>query len=98
MAAPAARVGDGHVCPAVTGTIPHVGGQLLPPGAISVLIEGRPAAVVGGRCVCAGPAAAIQTGSATVLIEGYPAARLGSGTNHGGSVVGPGAPTVVIGG
>jgi hypothetical protein len=28
---PAARVGDMHVCPMVTGTVPHVGGPALPP-------------------------------------------------------------------
>ena len=30
---PAARVGDMHVCPMVTGVVPHVGGPVLPPGA-----------------------------------------------------------------
>ena len=29
---PAARVTDAHVCPMVTGTVPHVGGPIAPPG------------------------------------------------------------------
>lgn len=28
---PAARVTDMHVCPMVTGVVPHVGGPILPP-------------------------------------------------------------------
>ncbi len=28
---PAARVGDLHTCPMVTGIVPHVGGPILPP-------------------------------------------------------------------
>jgi hypothetical protein len=28
----AARITDFHVCPMTTGTIPHVGGPVLPPG------------------------------------------------------------------
>ena len=44
MGMPAARVGDMHVCPAVTVLVPHVGGPILPPGAITVIISGMPAA------------------------------------------------------
>ena len=35
---PAARAGDLHVCPMVTGIVPHVGRPVLPPGAPAVLI------------------------------------------------------------
>jgi uncharacterized Zn-binding protein involved in type VI secretion len=35
---PAARVTDMHVCPMVTGVVPHVGGPVLPPGCPTVLI------------------------------------------------------------
>ncbi|MBV8416711.1 MAG: type VI secretion protein, partial [Verrucomicrobia bacterium] len=38
MGQPAARVGDPHVCPMVTGVVPHVGGPILPPGCPTVLI------------------------------------------------------------
>jgi uncharacterized Zn-binding protein involved in type VI secretion len=98
MAAPVARLGDRQVCPAVTGTTPHLGSGLLGPGVPSVLIAGSPAAVVGDRAACVGPLATITTGSGTVLIGGRRAARVGSATDHGGSVVGPGAPSVLIGG
>jgi uncharacterized Zn-binding protein involved in type VI secretion len=95
---PAACVGDMHTCPMVTGVVPHVGGPLLPPGAITVLIGGRPAAVVSGMATCVGPPDTIAKGSATVLIGGMPAARIGDLTAHGGTIVGPGCPTVMIGG
>ena len=94
---PAARVGDNHVCPMVTGLVPHVGGPIGPPGAPTVLIGGVPAAVVGTMCVCVGPPDTIVKGSMTVLIGGMPAARLGDLTAHGGVIV-LGCPTVMIGG
>lgn len=94
---PAARVGDMHVCPMVTGTVPHVGGPVMPAGAPTVLIGGAPAATVGTMCTCSGPPDSIIKGSSTVLIGGMPAARLGDSTAHGGSIV-AGAPTVGIGG
>lgn len=95
---PAARVTDQHVCPAVTGLVPHAGGPLLPPGVPTVLIGGLPAAVVGTMAFCAGGPATVLKGSATVMIGGMPAARLLDSTAHGGSIVGPGCPTVNIGG
>ena len=97
---PAARVGDMHVCPMQTPAvvpIPHVGGPILPPGCLTVLIGGMPAACLGDMATCVGPPDAIIKGSATVLIGGKPAARLGDNTAHGGSIV-VGFPTVMIGG
>ncbi|MEL6140994.1 MAG: PAAR domain-containing protein [Bacteroidota bacterium] len=94
---PAARLTDMHVCPMVTGTVPHVGGPIVGPGSPTVLIAGMPAAVMGDSCVCTGPPDSIVKGSATVMIGGKPAARLGDTTAHGGSIV-AGAPTVMIGG
>jgi uncharacterized Zn-binding protein involved in type VI secretion len=85
-----------HVCPMVTGTVPHVGGPIMPPGAPTVLIAGVPAACVGDMCTCTGPPDSIIMGSATVLIGGKPAARMGDSTAHGGTIV-AGAPTVLIG-
>ena len=87
MPFPAPTITDMHVCPMVTGIIPHVGGPILPPGAPTVLIGGLPAARVGDMCVCVGPPDVIVTGAFTVLIGGMPAAHLGSMTAHGGSVV-----------
>jgi uncharacterized Zn-binding protein involved in type VI secretion len=93
----AARVSDMHVCPSVTGTVPHVGGPILPGGNTTVLIGGMPAAVVGDNCVCSGPPDSISKGSATVTIGGKAAARMGDSTAHGGTIV-LGCPTVLIGG
>lgn len=95
MPMPAARVTDMHVCPMVTGLVPHVGGPILPPGALTVLIGGMPAARVGDMCVCVGPPDVIALGSFKVLIGGMPAAHLGSLTAHGGTVV-VGFPTVLV--
>src|SRR6476469_673901 len=99
MPQPAARITDMHVCPMVTPgvpPIPHVGGPILPPGAVTVLIGGMPAARVGDMCVCVGPPDVIALGSFTVLIGGQPAAQMGSMTAHGGVVMGMGM-TVLIG-
>ena len=97
MGAPAARVGDMHVCPMVNpGGVPHVGGPIMPPGEPTVLIGRMPAATVSTQCVCAGPPDTIVVGSASVLIGGKPAARLGDATAHGGSIV-LGASNVLIG-
>jgi uncharacterized Zn-binding protein involved in type VI secretion len=66
MGMPAARVGDPHVCPMVTGIIPHVGGPILPPGALLVLIGGMTAARLGDMCAHGG---AIVMGCPTVLVS-----------------------------
>ena len=97
MSKPAARITDMHVCPMVTGVVPHVGGPIMPPGAVTVLIGSLPAARVGDMATCVGPPDSIVMGSATVLICGMPAARMGDMTVHGGSIV-LGMPTVLIGG
>ncbi len=97
MGKPAARLTDMHVCPMVTGVVPHVGGPVTGPGAATVLIGGMPAAVMGDLCTCVGPPDTIVLGSATVTIGGMPAARLGDTTAHGGSIV-LGEFTVLIGG
>jgi uncharacterized Zn-binding protein involved in type VI secretion len=99
MGQPAARLSDMHVCPMVTPAvppIPHVGGPILPPCAVTVLIGAMPAARVGDMAVCVGPPDVIVLGSMTVLIMGQPAARMGDMTAHGGSIV-IGMPTVLIG-
>ena len=93
---PAARVGDMHTCPMVTGIVPHVGGPIMPPGAVTVLVGSLPAARVGDMATCVGPPDSIVKGSAKVLIGGLPAARMGDTTAHGGVIV-LGCPTVLIG-
>lgn len=93
----AARVSDMHLCPMITGTVPHVGGPVLPAGCPTVLIGGLPAARVGDMCTCTGPLDMIAAGSGTVMIGGSPAARMGDSTAHGGVII-LGCPTVNIGG
>ncbi|HSR39283.1 MAG TPA: PAAR domain-containing protein [Phnomibacter sp.] len=96
MGKPAARITDMHVCPMISGTVPHVGGPIMPPGCATVLIGGQPAARVGDLCTCSGSPDSIVMGSATVMIGGMAAARMGDSTAHGGSIV-AGCPTVLIG-
>lgn len=97
MGMPAARIGDMHVCPMVNpGPVPHVGGPILPPGAVTTLIGGVPAARVGDMAVCVGPPDVIVVGAFTTLIGGMPAARMGDSTAHGGTIV-VGHPTTLIG-
>ena len=99
MGMPAARITDMHVCPMVTPgvpPIPHVGGPILPPGGVTVLIGNLPAARVGDMAVCVGPTDVIVMGSFTVLTMKQPQARIGDTFAHGGTVV-MGLPTVLVG-
>ena len=92
---PAARLTDMHVCPMVTGVVPHVGGPIVAPGAPTVLIGGLPAARVSDMVTCVGPPDTIIMGAPKVLIGGLPAARMGDSTAHGGTIV-LGCFTVII--
>ena len=96
MGMPAARLSDMHVCPMFTGPVPHVGGPILPPCAVTVLTGSLPQARVGDMATCVGPPDTIALGSFTVIVSGQPAARLGDMTAHGGTIV-LGMPTVLIG-
>lgn len=85
---PAARVTDMIVSSATLGApVP-----IATPGAPTVLIGGLPAACVGSSC----GVDAVVMGSTSVMIGGLPAARVGDPTAAGGTVTGPGAPTVMI--
>jgi uncharacterized Zn-binding protein involved in type VI secretion len=65
---PAWRAGsDMHVCPLVTGVVPHVGG-VVAVGSVTVLIGGLPAARQGDIIVEAGPPNTITVGCPTVMI------------------------------
>lgn len=86
---------DMHVCPMVTGVVPHVGGPITV-GCPTVLIGSMAAARVADMATCVGPPDMIALGSFTVMIGGMPAARMGDMCSHGGSVV-VGLPTVLIG-
>lgn len=60
---------DTHVCPLVTGVVPHVGGVVLM-GSTTVLINNLPAARQGDQIVEVGPPNAIVMGEPTVIIGG----------------------------
>jgi uncharacterized Zn-binding protein involved in type VI secretion len=94
---PAARLTDMHVCPMVTGVVPHVGGPIVAPGCPTVLIGFLPAARVTDMATCVGPPDTIVMGSTSVMIGFLPAARIGDTTAHGGTIV-LGEFTVMIGG
>lgn len=72
-------------------------GVIVPPGELTVLIGSRAAARLGDTT--AGPSGPdpIMTGSPTVFIGSQPAARAGDLTVQG-TMVGPGCPSVLIGG
>ncbi len=114
MGQPAARVGDMvlqqaphchaplHPAALVPTPTPHPALPLpiMPPGVPTVLIGGKPAAVVTNMtkictlpgCVPAGPGI-IGKGSATVMIGGLPAARVGDMTQHASCVAPIPSPT-----
>ncbi len=92
---PIATQGSTHVCPMVTGYVPHVGGPVVSPCAPNVLINGKPAALMGDMCVCVGPPDMIAQGEPTVLINGTPVATQGCMTAHGGMIT-VGEPTVMV--
>ncbi|MCA1744690.1 MAG: PAAR domain-containing protein, partial [Bacteroidales bacterium] len=56
---------------------------------------GKPVALMGDMCVCAGGPDTIAQGEPTVLVNGTPVATMGSMTAHGGSIV-MGEPNVLI--
>ncbi len=87
MGMPQARITDNHVCPMVTGVVPHVGGPIIPPAAITVIVNCLIAARVTDMAICVGPPDMIALGSFTVIIAGMPAARITDMTMHGGTIV-----------
>ncbi|HEX3487605.1 MAG TPA: PAAR domain-containing protein [Micropepsaceae bacterium] len=96
MGMPASRITDMHVCPMVTGIVPHVGGPIIL-GSPTVITGKMPQARVSDSLTCVGPPDTIVKGSATVLVNSLPAARIGDLTAHGGNII-LGFPTVLIGG
>lgn len=88
---------------ACVGDLSTHGGTITGPGSPTVLIGGKPAAVVGDLHACALPPNSHQPtvspfpmGSATVLFGGVPALRVGDACLCGASAA-VGCPTVVIG-
>lgn len=99
MTSIASHITDMHVCALVTGVVPHVGGPVTGPGAVTVLAMGLPASKVTDVAVCVGPPDMLSMGSTTVLVTNMPWVRLATDvTAHGGTIVGPGCPTIIVGG
>lgn len=104
MSSIASKWTDMHVCPMVTPgvpPIPHVGGPVtgpVPPVPPVIAMGGIPSRM-GDMAVCVGPPDSLLKGSATVLVGKKPWVRLGiDPTAHGGTVAGPGCPTIIVGG
>jgi uncharacterized Zn-binding protein involved in type VI secretion len=96
MGRPAARDLDEHVCPLMYPPGPHGGGQVLVANQRTVLVGGKPAAVLVDPLICAGWDNLIAMGSTTVLMDGLPAARKYDLTTHAGMIL-QGEPTVRLG-
>jgi len=64
---PASRIGDNHVCPMVTGVVPHVGGPFIL-GSPTVLVGNMPQSRVTDQLVCVGPPDVAVMGCETVLV------------------------------
>lgn len=95
MGKPAATLNCYHTCPDKTGKKKHVGGPIIA-GSSNVMVGALPAARVGDKVVCRGPADTIAKGSSSVFINGKAAARVSDMTAHGGKIV-VGNPTVIVG-
>lgn len=95
MGQPAAQLLANHVCPMVTGVVPHVGGPVSAPSAATVMIGGLSAVGPGSMAVCVGPPDAVAMGSPTVMAGGVPVSRFGDTCSHGGTIVVP-VPTVLV--
>ncbi len=96
MPGPIATIGSMHVCPMTSGTVPHVGGPVTGPGAPNILINNKPAALMGDLCTCVGPPDTIVQGAPSVFFNGVPVACIGDMTAHGGSIT-SGEANVIIG-
>lgn len=96
MPGPIATLGSMHVCPMTTGPTPHVGGPVTGPGTPNILVNGKPAAIMGDMCVCVGPPDVIVQGAPNVFFNGVPVACVGDMTAHGG-VITVGEPNVIVG-
>lgn len=64
---PASRIGDTHVCPMVTGIVPHVGGPFVL-GSFTVIVGGVPQSRVTDMLICVGPPDVLANGSPNVMV------------------------------
>ena len=78
---PASRITDMHVCPMVTGIVPHVGGPFVM-GSTTVIVGEMPQSRVTDQLVCVGPPDIAAMGCETVLVG------MAGGGGAGGAVAG----------
>jgi len=95
MTLPASRISDMHVCPMVTGVVPHVGAAIVK-GEFTVLIGNKPPARSADTVTCTGPPDTIVKGSTSTLVGSMPQARVSDTCAHGGSLI-LGEFTVLVG-
>jgi len=87
---PASRIGDMHVCPMVTGVVPHVGGPFIL-GSMTVLVGMMPQSRVTDQLTCVGPPDVCVMGAETVLV-GEAGAGGAAGAMGGISAMGASVP------
>lgn len=79
--------GHRHICPMVTGNVPHVGGPIIE-GDGAFTVNGIPVALQGHRCSCqAGGDDVLIQGCSALTVNGIPVVLKGSATAHGGIVI-----------
>lgn len=88
---PASRIGDLHVCPMVTGVVPHVGGPFIL-GSPTVLVGNMPQSRVSDQLTCVGPPDVAVMGCETVLV-GMAGAGGAAGAIAGAAAIGVAVPT-----
>jgi uncharacterized Zn-binding protein involved in type VI secretion len=87
---PASRIGDMHVCPMVTGIVPHVGGPFIL-GSPTVLVGNMPQSRVTDQLTCVGPPDVAVMGCETVLV-GMAGAGGAAGASGGIAAMGASVP------
>ena len=88
--------GSMHICPMLTGIVPHVGGVITPTAPPKLMLMGMPALTVGAVTVCVGPPGTIVQGSPKCMVGGMPVAHLTSATAHGGVAMLMGPPKMMV--
>ena len=89
---PASRIGDMHVCPMVTGVVPHVGGPFIL-GSPTVLTGFMPQSRVTDQLTCVGPPDVAAMGVMTVLV-GMAGAGGAAGAAAGIAAMGVSVPVI----
>src|SRR5271154_886970 len=89
---PASRIGDMHVCPMVTGVVPHVGGPFIL-GSPTVLTGFMPQSRVTDTLVCVGPPDIAVMGCETVLVG---MAGAGGAAGAAGGIAAMGVPVPML--